>query len=103
MGKIVEIEGYDRGTGELKSNFAFEWVPAKDQFEAYESLNLAKIAHKLGWSSEKITEEIVRRANVLRWMRNNGIAKFRDVAAIINLYYTNPKQLDQMMHAHKNG
>jgi len=103
VGKIVEIEGYDRGTGELKSNFAFEWVPAKDQFEAYESLNLAKIAHKLGWSSEKITEEIVRRANVLRWMRNNGIAKFRDVAAIINLYYTNPKQLDQMMHAHKNG
>jgi flagellar protein FlaI len=100
VGKIVEVEGYDRKTGELRSNVAFEWVPSEDKFESYDSYNLAKIAHKLGWNVEKITAEVMRRANVISWMRERNISKFREVAGIINLYYTNPMQLDQMMHAH---
>jgi len=100
VGKIIEVEGYNRKTGELRTNTVFDWIPSEDTFIAKDSYNLVKIARRLGWNSEHTVTEVMRRANVIKWMRDKGVAKFRDVAAIINLYYTNPKQLDQIMHGH---
>ncbi|MEM2874294.1 MAG: type II/IV secretion system ATPase subunit [Candidatus Nanoarchaeia archaeon] len=97
VGEIVEIEGFDRKINELKTNKVFEWNPVDDSFESKESYILAKIAKRLGWSAEEVTDEVLRRANVLKWMRDTGVTKLKDVAHIINLYYSNPTQLAQLM------
>src|SRR3989344_3192086 len=97
IGKIVEVEGYDREKQRLKTNEAFVWVPASDEFVAKDSFVLHKIATKLGWSDDEVRKEILRRAHALRWMQKRNIHAFRDVAKIVNLYYVDPKKLEALM------
>ena len=97
IGKIVEVEGYDREKQRLKTNEAFVWVPASDEFVAKDSFVLHKIATKLGWSDDEVRQEILRRAHALRWMQKRNIHAFRDVAKIVNLYYVDPKKLEALM------
>jgi flagellar protein FlaI len=99
VAQILEIEGYDRNTNMLKTNIAFSWDPAKDIFETHDSAILAKIAAKRGQTPEQLKDELLRRANLLVWMAKKDITKFRDVANMINLYYTNPAQLATFMRA----
>ena len=96
-GQILEIEGYDVKSGRLKTNVAFSWNPVKDIYEAHDSVILAKIAARTGQPPEKLRDELLRRANLLRWMSEKNITKFRDVARVINLYYTDPAQLATQM------
>ena len=96
-GQILEIEGYDMKSGRLKTNIAFSWNPVKDIYEAHDSVILAKIAARTGQPPEKLRDELLRRANLLRRMSEKNITKFRDVARVINLYYTDPAQLATQM------
>jgi len=97
IGKIVEIESYDREKQKLKTNDVFTWIPATDKFVARESAILQKIATKLGWSEKEVQDEVMRRAHVLNWMKQKGIHAFKDVAQIINLYYVDPARLAGIM------
>lgn len=99
VAQVLEIEGYDRVAGRLKTNIAFSWDPITDAFETHDSALLAKIAAKRGQTPEKLKDELLRRANLLNWMSKKGVSKFRDVANMINLYYTNPAQLAALMRA----
>ncbi len=97
VGKIVEVEGYNREKQILETNEAFEWIPSKNEFAAKDSFILQKIATKLGWNSQNIKEEMLRRANVIGWMHRKNIHAFRDVARVINMYYVDPKRLAGLM------
>ncbi len=97
VGQIVEIEGYDRDKQALKTNEAFLWIPAKDEFIAKNSFILQKIATKHGWTDAEVRDEILRRAQVLMWLQKKKLHAFRDVAQIINLYYTDPQRLAKIM------
>lgn len=99
VGQILEIEGYNVNSGKLKTNVAFSWDPVKDVFEAHDSAILARIAARTGQTQEQLKAELLRRANLLRWMSEKGIIKFKDVANIITLYYTDPAQLAAQMRA----
>ena len=97
VGQIIEIEGYDRDAGKLKTNEAFKWIPAEDIFVSKESYLLSRIAKKLGWGPEDIKQELLRRAAVLKWMQEKNISGFKDVTQIINLYYVDPARLTKLM------
>ncbi len=97
VGQILEIEGYDANSGKLKTNVAFSWNPTEDVFEAHDSVILARIAARTGQTQAQLKDELLRRANLLRWMSEKGVTKFKDVANIINLYYTDPAQLAAQM------
>lgn len=99
VAQVLEIEGYDRNTDKLKTNVAFSWKPDTDTFDAHDSAILAKLAAKRGQTPEQLKNELLRRANLLKWLYKKGITKFRDVASMINLYYTNPAQLAALMRA----
>lgn len=97
VGKVIEIEGFDYRKDQLLTNDVFSWVPAEDKFTTKESSILLNIAEKLGWSEQDVQEEINRRAGILNWMKEKGIYKFHDVAKIIQMYYVDPRQLEQLM------
>jgi hypothetical protein len=58
---------------------------------------LAKIARRLGWSAEQVNNELMRRTSILKWMSEKHITRLRDVAHVINMYYADPRQLNQLM------
>ena len=97
VGQIIEVEGYDRDSQKLKTNESFHWVPSSDEFVPRNSLLLQKIATKHGWTDDEVKEEIMRRASVLGWLQNKKLHEFKDVAQIINMYYTDPKRLARIL------
>jgi len=97
VNQVLEVTSYDRDLNRLKTAEVFKWLPVEDEFVAEESYILSRIAQRLGKTPAQIKEEIMRRAGVLRWMVDNNIRGFKDVAHIIDMYYVDPKRLADMM------
>jgi len=74
---------------------AMKWHPTKDEYiPAFDkSLVLTMISERTGATKKDVTDEIGRRKDVLRWMRERNIRSYKDVAAIIAEYYARPKQI----------
>jgi len=72
----------------------FKWQPLKDQHVPNfdQSVLLASTCERLGLNKKDLLQEISRRKDVLRWMREQNIRSYKDVATIIAEYYSRPKQ-----------
>ncbi len=97
IGKIIEVEGYDSTNKKLRTNIVFDRIAKDDKFVAKESHMLHQIATRSGMNDQEIQEELLRKAHVLTWMKDNNITKFNTVAKLIMMYYINPKQLLDLM------
>jgi len=98
VGDVIEIEGFDYKKDDLLRNKVFFWIPKEDKFMSSHSSMLSEIAEKLGWSEQEIQEEISNRAKILTWMKDRGIYKFEDVSKVIQMYYADPRQLEELMN-----
>jgi len=54
---------------------------------------LSSIAERQGLDKAVLLEELVRRKDVLHWMRERNIRSYKNVAAIIAEYYARPKHI----------
>lgn len=72
----------------------FKWKPTKDTYDSLlkNGAMLPAISERTGKSMGALIEEIQRRENVLRWMRERKIRSYKDVAAIITEYYSRPEE-----------
>ncbi|MCW3995017.1 MAG: type II/IV secretion system ATPase subunit [Candidatus Bathyarchaeota archaeon] len=79
----------------------FKWDPVKDEqvVDLDSSFLLANIAERLGKTKSQLIEELHRRSEVLRWMREQKIRSYKDVATIIAEYYARPKEFYQKVLA----
>jgi len=79
----------------------FKWDPVKDEqiIDLDSSFLLTNIAERLGKSRRQILLEMKRRSEVLRWMREQKIRSYKEVAAIIAEYYARPKEIYKKVHA----
>ena len=70
-----------------------KWDPASDSHEVYldNSILLREISQKTAQTVEDLKQEIIRRAEVLRWMLLKNVMDVWDVSKIIFRYYFNPK------------
>jgi len=87
---ILEVLGM-RGDKPLTKDI-FRWKPMTDTFEtAKKSTVLKKISERIGATEETIKQELANRMKILEWMHGEGIYDYKDVARIINSYYTSPE------------
>jgi flagellar protein FlaI len=72
----------------------FKWKPRKDNYSSLlkNGAMLPAISERTGISIGDLIEEIQRRENVLRWMRERKMRSYKDVAAIITEYYSRPEE-----------
>ncbi|WP_435194986.1 type II/IV secretion system ATPase subunit [Natronomonas sp. EA1] len=56
-----------------------------------DSVVMQQIAEERGWSDEMLTEEIARREAILRFLVEEDVRDYRDVAAVIQLYAKDPE------------
>jgi len=97
LSKLVEVEGFDAKEKELKVNDAIMWNPGTDEFEKHESFILSQISKTHAAESSAILEEIMRRANILKWMSESEITRFDEVSKIIKMYYVHPNSVFDLM------
>ena len=73
---------------------AFRWNPSSDTFKASELRNspkLSRLAKDLGIQLADVTEELNKRAIVLRWLQERGVRNFREVSAVLEDYAARPE------------
>lgn len=100
-GQIQEICGYDTKEKELVYNKYVDWNPKDDTFSIYESKLLDRIPKEIGLDKEKIMEDIKHKKDILDWMKKKNISDYRDVAKIIQLYYSEPKDVAELIEKEK--
>lgn len=73
----------------------FKWDPVKDEqiIDLDSSFLLTNFSERLGLTREQLLDEMKRRTEVLRWMRQKNIRSYKEVALIIAEYYARPKDI----------
>lgn len=91
---IYEVTGYDFKKKQITTNLIFEWDTAVDKIATKnKSFIFKKIAKKIGLSEKKLIDEFERRMAVLNWLQEKNITDYRDVSQVINLYYSFPEKV----------
>jgi flagellar protein FlaI len=83
--EVADYEDYRR---------TFTWKAAGDVHDSSfkNGLVLNSITERRGLSWKELMEEMERRANVLRWMRERNIRSYKDVAGVITEYNAKPEE-----------
>ncbi|NYT05508.1 MAG: type II/IV secretion system ATPase subunit, partial [Methanomicrobiales archaeon] len=89
--EVVEVEGIDPASGNLRVNTVFAYDPAADAFSfSGRSRIYAMIRERRGWSREEMETEIGRRREVLAAMREQKVTDYRQVSHIFQAYAVDP-------------
>ena len=95
---ILEVIGIK--DGKPLTNTVFEWKPITDTFEiSQKSFVLKNLARRMGISEDIIKDELMRRKMIIEWMLEQEIYDYREVAKIVNEYYSNPERVMDMVEA----
>jgi flagellar protein FlaI len=72
----------------------FKWKAAGDIHDSAfkNGVMLNSIIERRGLSWKELMEEMKRRENVLRWMRERNIRSYKDVAGVITEYNAKPEE-----------
>lgn len=102
--ELTEIVGIEPVSTEIISNKVYIWNPAKDEFRfSGHSRLYEKIMDREGMTTENITEEISRRADVLKWLAYRGETNYQEVANVVNEYYREPDPIVEKARAELTG
>jgi flagellar protein FlaI len=94
VGEVLEVVGLDENNRIPVTNQIFKWNPISDTFDiSSKSVMLKQISDATGMSEQDISEELKGRMLVLEWMRFRNITNYRDVNAVINMYYNFPDRV----------
>ena len=85
---------------ENKLNRVFWWNPKNDSFDSdiENSVQLKKIATATGQSIDDVIDEYQNRVQVIKWMVDNDIRQYKDVAQVLGKYYRVPDSILQKIH-----
>jgi len=94
--EILEVKGL-KGDKPL-TGVIFKWKPVVDKFESVEkSILLEHVAKSLGLTEASLKEELRVRKEILEWMKEKRMFDYRDIAKIINGYYSSPDKIISMV------
>ncbi|MFH0711463.1 MAG: CpaF/VirB11 family protein, partial [Candidatus Aenigmatarchaeota archaeon] len=103
VNEIFEVTGIDSTTKQPRTNKVFRWNPASDKFEvAGKSIMMKKIADSTGMKEEEVLAELKRRMYVLNWLKEKDVSNFKDVFAVLNMYYTYPDRTISIISGEKS-
>jgi flagellar protein FlaI len=102
--QVIEIIDIDPTTKEILTNEVFRWDPVEDKFiYTGKSYVLEGIRARWDMSKEQISNEIRQRAEILKWMDDNDVRVFREVAKAISGYAENPEEFLAKMRKSGNA
>lgn len=89
MLSVTEIVGLDTRSSELITNEVYRYDTTKDRYIfAGRSYVLEKMAKDRGVDLAEIKAELATRSQIVQWMAKKGLRQYREVANVIQRYYT---------------
>jgi flagellar protein FlaI len=91
---VTEVVGLDTRSNELITNELYRYNMDKDDYiYSGRSYLLEKLAKTTGITLEGVRQELATRKQILQWMVGRGLRRYRDVADIVQRYYTDKPSL----------
>jgi len=91
---VTEVVGLDTRSNELITNELYKYNMDKDDYTySGRSYILEKLAKTKGESLDEIRRELATRKQILEWMAIRGMRRYRDVADVVQRYYTDKPSL----------
>ncbi len=91
---IVEFTGLDPATGGLRINEVFKWDPSRDRYEQVgEFMIVREIMEARGWTHTELERELKDRVELLKYLADNDIVRYDEVAPVMRNFYANPEKL----------
>ena len=79
----------------MQERSEIDWERLEEEYQSG-TLSIRAIVGQLGISEvyiwKELNEEMTRRVNVLRWMRERNIRSYREVAGVITEYNAKPEE-----------
>lgn len=86
---VTEVVGLDTRSNELITNELYKYnIDTDDYVYSGRSYILEKLAKTRGITMEELKQELAAREQILRWMADTGLRKYRDVANMVQRYYS---------------
>ncbi len=102
--QLIEILDIDPRTNELITNEVFRWNPATDEIRySGKSFILEEIMEDRGWSEARMKEELMRRQELLEWMRLKMIRHYTDVSKMLISYHRDPEAVVNLIRGDLYG
>lgn len=96
--KVEEIVSVDK-SGRALTSESFIWQPTSDIIEKKHTIMYDKLSTEYGIPVKTLEDWVAERENVIKWLLDNNIAEFQEVASYISLYYKDKKRLFELMRA----
>ena len=58
---------------------------------------LSAISKRVGMTEDELRNDIMRRKQILEWMLKERVFDYREVARVVNMYYTDPERLMKLI------
>jgi flagellar protein FlaI len=103
METLSEFVGIDSITGNISIQELYKWNPVQDRIErSGTSKVLEDIMTSRGWNKEQLKNELENRGAVLQYMVDKDINDYRDVSMIIQMYFSDPVAVIELIKEGKN-
>lgn len=95
--EVHEILGYNAKEKNILSEKYAKWKPGTDSFEIKKSKIIERLPEDLGISKKEIEKEIEHKQKIIEWLQKKKISDYRDVAKVIQLYYSEPEEVYKLI------
>lgn len=97
--RAYQVAEFIAGKTKTHANILYRWLPQKDEIIKHnESMAfMEELGRHTAMSKSDIDESLKEKKKILQWMIKNKIRDLQEVGNVVNLYYTNKKELDRIM------
>jgi len=91
ISSVVEVIGYDAYSKSPVVNEIMKWDPKDDSIKTVnKSYMMKKISDMTSMKAKDLNDDLMKKANVLKWLIKHNITDYKKIGSVINLFYTSP-------------
>jgi len=97
--RVYQVAEFVPEKEKVTPNILYRWVVEKDEIVKHnESLTfIDDLSRHTAMSSNELNKDLDAKKKILLWMIKNNLRSFEQLGKIMNIYYTNPKLLSEIM------
>lgn len=97
--RVFQVGEFLAASGQADSNILYRWMAQNDKILPHNTSQnfMEKLSRNTAMSSEEVEKSLEYREKILKWMCKNKLRSLKNVGKVMNLYYTNKKELDKIV------
>jgi len=101
--RVYQLAEFIAGKEVDNANVLYRWIPEKDDIIKHnDSLSFIEtLSRNTAMSNREINENLENKKKILLWLIKNNLRNLKQIGKVMNLYYTNPETLNEIIKKNK--